>query len=48
MEGWDEVQQKIAAAILEYYNEEEKGAYGPDDETEFESWWLENDLKESV
>lgn len=23
-EGWDELQHKIAAAILEYYNEEEK------------------------
>lgn len=36
---WEEIQQKTAAAILRYYNEREKGAYGPDDETEFAQWW---------
>ena len=48
MEGWDEVQQKIAAAILEYYNEEEKGAYGPEDESKFESWWPDIDTEEEL
>ncbi len=39
MQNWDEMQHKIAAAVLRYYNEEEKGAYGPDDEDEFAQWW---------
>ena len=48
IEGWDEMQHKIAAAILEYYNEEEKGAYGPEDEDEFESWWPNIDTEEEM
>jgi hypothetical protein len=48
IEGWDEMQHKIAAAILEYYNEEEKGAYGPEDEDEFESWWPNIDTEEEL
>ena len=39
MQNWDEMQHKIAVAILQYYNEEEKGAYGPDDPDEFAKWW---------
>lgn len=39
MQNWDEMQCKIATAILRYYNEEEKGAYGPDDEDEYAEWW---------
>ena len=39
MSNWEEMQHKIASAILQYYNEEEKGAYGPDDEVEFAEWW---------
>ena len=39
MVNWEEMQHKIASAILQYYNEEEKGAYGPDDEDEFAEWW---------
>ena len=39
MLNWEEMQHKIASAILQYYNEEEKGAYGPDDEDEFAEWW---------
>ena len=39
MNNWDEMQHKIATAILQYYNNEEKGAYGPDDEEEFAEWW---------
>ena len=48
LEGWDEVQHKIAAAILEYCNEEEKGAYGPEDESEFESWWPDIETEEEL
>ena len=47
-EGWDELQHKIAVAILEYYNEEEKGAYGPEDEAEFEAWWPDIDTEEEL
>ena len=48
IEGWDELQHKIAVAILEYYNEEEKGAYGPEDEAEFEAWWPDIDTEEEL
>ncbi len=39
MQNWEDIQHKIAAAILQYYNEEEKGSYGPDDEEEIAEWW---------
>lgn len=48
IEEWDEIQHKIADAILEYYNNQEKGAYGPDDETEYESWWPDIDTEEEM
>ena len=48
MENWEEMQEKIVAAILQYYNEEEKGAYGPDDEDEFDEWWPEIDDEEEM
>jgi hypothetical protein len=48
LKGWDEMQHKIASAILEYYNEEEKGAYGPEDEAEFESWWPDIDTEKEL
>ncbi len=48
MQNWDEIQHKTAAAILNYYNEEEKGAYGPDDPDEFNEWWPDIDNKEDL
>ena len=48
IEGWDEMQHKIAAAILKYYNDEEKGAYGPEDADEFKLWWPEIDTEEEL
>ena len=45
---WDKMQHKIAAAILEYYNDSEKGAYGPGDEEEFKSWWPDIDSEEEM
>ncbi|MEE1124693.1 MAG: hypothetical protein U0L18_01975 [Acutalibacteraceae bacterium] len=52
MNNWDEMQHKIATAILQYYNNEEKGAYGPDDEEEFAEWWpdinTEDELAEKI
>ena len=48
MQGWDEIQHKIAAAILQYYNDEEKGSYGPEDEEEFKLWWPDIDTEEEL
>ena len=48
MRNWEEIQHKIAAAILQYYNEEEKGAYGPDDPEEFNEWWPEIDSEDEL
>lgn len=48
LQGWEELQHKIAAAILDYYNDEEKGAYGPDDEAEYELWWPDINTEEEL
>ena len=48
MLGWDEIQKKTATAILKYYNEEEKGAYGPDESEEFEKWWPDIKNEEDI
>lgn len=50
MDNWSEMQHKIAKAILQYYNEEEKGAYGPDeeDEDEYAEWWPDIDSEEEL
>ncbi len=45
---WDEMQHKISEAILDYYNNGEKGSYGPDDEEEFKSWWPDIDSEEDL
>lgn len=48
MRNQEEMQQRIAAAILRYYNEEEKGAYGPDDPIEFAKWWPDIESEEEM
>ena len=48
MSDWDQMQHKIAEAILNYYNGSEKGAYGPDDEEEFKEWWPDIDTEEEL
>lgn len=48
MQNWEEMQHKIANAILQYYNGEEKGAYGPEDEEEFDKWWPDIDSEEEL
>lgn len=48
MQGWDVIQHKITAAILQYYNNEEKGSYGPEDEEEFRKWWPDIDSEEEL
>ena len=47
-EDWEDMQHKIAAAILDYYNDEEKGAYGPEDEEESIKWWPDIDSEEEM
>lgn len=48
MDNWEEIQHKVVNAILQYYNEEEKGAYGPDDEDEFNEWWPDIESEEQM
>lgn len=48
MQNWEEMQHKIANAILQYYNGEEKGAYGPDDPDEFAKWWPDIENEEEL
>ena len=38
-EKWNELQKNVVESIIKYYNEEEKGSYGPDDKDEFGKWW---------
>ena len=40
-EKWNDLQKEIAEKIIKYYNEEEKGSYGPEDKEEFDKWWPE-------
>lgn len=40
-EKWSELQKDVAERIINYYNEEEKGSYGPEDKKEFDKWWPE-------
>lgn len=40
-EKWNELQKIVVERIIKYYNEEEKGSYGPEDKEEFNKWWPE-------
>ena len=48
MQGWDEIQHKVAAAILHYYNHGEKFSYGPEDEAEKKQWWPDIENEEDL
>lgn len=48
MEKWPELQAKLIEALIEYYNEEERFSYGPDDEEEAAEWWPEIETKEAL
>lgn len=48
MNNWENIQHKIATAILQYYNEEEKESYGPDDEEEMAQWWPHIDSEDEL
>ena len=37
-EKWNEFQKDVAERIIKYYNEEEKGSYGPDNKEEFDEY----------
>lgn len=40
-EKLNELQKSVVEGIIKYYNEEEKGSYGPEDKEEFNKWWPE-------
>ena len=41
MERWPDVQPKLIEALIKYYNEVERFAWGPDGAEEFAEWWPE-------
>ena len=41
LEKWPSLQEAVVKEIIRYYNEEERFAYGPDDQEEFAAWWPE-------
>lgn len=47
-EKWPELQKAVIEKILKYYNEEEKGSYGPDNKEEFNKWWPEINTTEEL
>lgn len=48
MEKWPKLQDGLIEALIEYYNEEERFSYGPDDEEESEEWWPEIETREDL
>lgn len=48
MERWPKLQTELIEALIKYYNEEERFAWGPDDEKEFAEWWPEIETKDAL
>lgn len=48
IEKWPELQSKLIDALIRYYNEEERFAWGPEDEEEFAQWWPEIETKDAL
>ncbi|WP_147347979.1 hypothetical protein [Clostridium sp. AM58-1XD] len=48
IEKWSELQSKLIESLIVYYNEEERFAWGPDDEKELAEWWPEIETKEAL
>lgn len=48
IEKWPELQGRLIDALIQYYNEEERFSYGPEDENEAEEWWPEIETKEAL
>ena len=39
MDKWDSIEPLLVEALIDYYNNEEKFSYGPDDDDEAALWW---------
>lgn len=48
MEKWPTLQPKLIDALIKYYNEVERFAWGPDNEEEFAKWWPEIETREAL
>lgn len=48
VEKWPEVQSKLIDALIKYYNEEERFAWGPEDEEELAQWWPEIETQDAL
>ncbi len=48
IKAWPQIQPKLIQALIDYYNEEERFAWGPDDEEEFAAWWPEIQTEEAL
>lgn len=48
MDKWPALQSELIEALIRYYNEEERFAYGPEDEEELAEWWPEIETKEAL
>lgn len=48
LKKWPVLQEDLIEALINYYNEEERFSYGPDDEAEAAEWWPEIDTKEAL
>lgn len=48
MEKWPKLQERLFDALIQYYNEEERFSYGPEDEEEAKEWWPEIETKEAL
>lgn len=45
---WQTMEGEMLESLLNYYNEEEKFAYGPDDPEESAEWWPDIDTPEAM
>ena len=48
LEKWSRLQIELIEALIKYYNEEERFAWGPEDEEESAEWWPEIETKEAL
>lgn len=48
LERWPRIQPKLIQALIRYYNEVERFAWGPDDPEEFAAWWPEIETEEAL
>ncbi len=48
IEKWHDIQEKLIKSLIQYYNEEVRFSYGPDDEEEYAEYWPEINTKEAL